>query len=282
MSGSELLPRVTYELAQIACELGYVPPPLLSPHVFVDASRFKSWRCAFSKPILDRLDSFQCPTVTWLEAREYDGAGSPFSVGERRALRDRGGFFAFHRIAPERFSSQGRPHVSDAEARLRQCLSLEIFRRSAEIDVLLKALDSPGYTEGYLDAFSLLIDKAPGIARLADVKASKRSLDPSKGRADDRAYALLERLASEGQRLDFKFFDKPHVSGSDFRDQAIFAIKSEINDGEISSHLLFIVISVRVSLIAMLVKLDLNSWRWIFGGRLLISLAFLPFGVALR
>jgi len=28
--------------------------------------------------------------------------------------------------------------------------------------------------------------------------------------------------------------------------------------------------------------LDLNSWRWIFGGRLLISLAFLPFRVALR
>ena len=31
-----------------------------------------------------------------------------------------------------------------------------------------------------------------------------------------------------------------------------------------------------------LVKLDLNSLRWIFGGRLLISLAFLPFCVAPR
>ncbi|MCC5978813.1 MAG: hypothetical protein JJU21_12180 [Salinarimonas sp.] len=259
MSESELLPRVTYELAQIACELGYVPPPLLSPHVFVDSSRFKCWRSAFSKPLLQRLDSFQCPTVTWLEAGEYDVAGSPFSVGERRALRDRGGFFAFHRIAPESFSSQGRPHVSDAEADIRQCLALEIFRRSAEIDVLLKALDSPGYTEGYLDAFSLLIDKVPGIARLADVKASKRSLDTSKGRADDRVYALLERLASEGQRLDFKFFDKPHVSGSDFRDQAIFAIRSEIDDGDISSQLVLISISIRVSLISIFVKAYLRA-----------------------
>jgi len=259
MSEFELQPRVTYELAQIACEIGYVPPPLLSPHVFVDASRFKSWRCAFSKPILDRLDSFQCPTVTWLEAKDYDGAASPFSVGEKRALKEWGGFFAFHRIVPERFSSQGRPQVSDDEADIRQCLALEIFRRSAEIDVLLKALDSPGYTEGYLDAFSLLIDKVPAIARLADVKASKRSLDTSKGRTDDRVYALLERLASEGQRLDFKLFDKPHVSGSDFRDQAIFVIKSEIDDGEVSSHFVLIAISVRVSLIAMLVKAYLRA-----------------------
>ena len=34
--------------------------------------------------------------------------------------------------------------------------------------------------------------------------------------------------------------------------------------------------------VAVAAILDLNSWRWIFGGRLLISLAFLPFRVALR
>ena len=250
----EPLPRVTYELAQIARDIGYVPPPLLSPSIFIDAGRFSQWRHAFSEPLLKRIDTFQTPTIYWLSAEEYASSESPFTDAEKRALRDRGGFFAFPRIVPEKFSEQGRPRASAAEAQLRECLAVEIFRRTAEIDVLLKALDSPGYTEGYLDAFSLLIDKVPGIARLADVKASKRSLDPSKERADDRVYALLERLASEGQRLDFKFFDKPHMSGSNFRDQAIFAITSEIEDGEVRSDLVLIAITVRVSLISILVK----------------------------
>ena len=114
MPETEPLPRVTYELAQIACELGYVPPPLLSPHVFVDSSRFKCWRSAFSKPILERLDSFQCPTVTWLEAREYDGAGSPFSVGGKACPEKPGWLFCVpsHRtrtvLQPRPSSSFGR------------------------------------------------------------------------------------------------------------------------------------------------------------------------------
>jgi len=259
MPETEPLPRVTYDLAQIACELGYVPPPLLSPHVFVDASRFKSWRCAFSKPILDRLDSFQCPTVTWLEAKEYDGADSPFSVGEKRALKERGGFFAFHRIVPERFSSQGRPHVSDAEAYLRQCLAVEIFRRSAEIELLLKELENTEPLRDYVDAFSLIVDRVPMISELAKAKASHRDLDRPKGDGHDLVDSLLHRLFDEGRRTKFCLFGQAIQSGAGLRDNAVEAIRAEIKENAGNRGIIPSAICRRVSLIAILVKAYLRA-----------------------
>lgn len=181
MSEFELQPRVTYDLARIACEIGYVPPPLLSPSIFIDAGRFSRWRHAFSEPLLKRLDTFQTPTIYWLSAEEYASSESPFTDAEKRALRDRGGFFAFHRIAPERFSTQGRPHVSDAEARLRQCLAVDIFRRTAEIEFLLKELENTDLLRDYVDAFSLIVDRVPLISDLAKTKASHRGMDSPKG-----------------------------------------------------------------------------------------------------
>ena len=258
MPETEPPPRVTHELAQIACELVYVPPPLLSPHVFVDASRFKSWRCAFSKPILDRLDSFQCPTVTWLEAKDYDGADSPFSVREKRALRDRGGFFAFPRIVPERISEQGRPEASAAEAQLRECLAVEIFRRTAEIEFLLKKLENADTLRDYVDAFSLIVDRVPLISELATAKASHRGLDSPNGDEHDLVDSLLQRLLEEGRRTKFCLFRQATQSGASLHTKALEAIKAELEETG-NRGIIPAAICHRVSLIAILSKAYLRA-----------------------
>ena len=230
MSESELLPRVTYELAQIACELGYVPPPLLSPSIFINAGRVSQWRHAFSQPLLKRLDTFQTPTIYWLSAEEYASSESPFTDAEKRALRDRGGFFAFPRIVSERISEQGRPGASAAEAQLRECLAVEIFRRTVEIEFLLKELENTDPLRDYVDAFSLLVDKVPVISELAKAKASRRGLDDLKGDENDLVDSLLQRLLEEGRRTEFCFFDHATQSGAGLLTKALNAIKAELEE----------------------------------------------------
>lgn len=230
MSEFELQPRVTYELAQIACEIGYVPPPLLSPSLYVDAERFSQWRHAFSEPLLKRLDTFQTPTIYWLSSEEYASSESPFTDAEKRALRDRGGFFAFPRIIPERISEQGRPEASAAEAQLRECLAVEIFRRTAEIEFLLKELENTDPLRDYVDAFSLLVDRVPVISELAKAKASRRGLDDLKEDENDLVDSLLQRLLEEGRRMKFRLFGQATQSGAGLLTKALNAIKAELEE----------------------------------------------------
>lgn len=259
MPETEPLPRVTCESARIARELGYVPPPLLSPSIFVDANRFSQWRDAFSEPILKRLDTFQTPNIFWINAEEYDLPGSPFSHAEKRAIHDRGGFFAFPRIVPERFSSQGRPQVSEAEGHLRQCLAVEIFRRSAEIDLLLKKLQNTDPLRAYVDACSLIIDRVPVISELAKAKASHRGLDGLKGGEHDHVDSLLQRLIDEGRRTKFCLFGQATQSGVGLRDKALEAIRSALEENAADRVIIPSAICRRISLIRILSKSYLRA-----------------------
>lgn len=220
-------------LALLAHQQGFVPVERLTARIYVDAARgFADWREAFSPALVRRLEFFAGLDVHHVDPGHHDEHGPIFSPAEADELRERGAIFGFTRIVPERLDTQqGRPERAPAETRLRQRLALELLRRTAEIDLLLTALNEE-QSKGYSEATGLIIDALPIIKELAADKTADRGKTSGvvapQPNSSDRADTFVQRLMKEAERLPYMVYDAPPLYGEELRRHAVESLRERL------------------------------------------------------